>query len=92
MKIKRLASQLETSNFFYSGDRDRKKCNNTYQEANKKKAVRNTVVVYDENTYLGVGEKLIKFLLSDFKKVIGINIKENEHDQVIANEESLVKF
>lgn len=89
--IKRLASQLKISNFSISEIRVEKNAILHIRELIKRKQWKNIVVVYDQNTYLAAGEKLIKFLMNDFEEVIGININENEHGQVIANEESLVQ-
>ncbi|MEC5271583.1 sn-glycerol-1-phosphate dehydrogenase [Caldifermentibacillus hisashii] len=89
--IKRLASQLKISNFSIPEIRVEKNAILHIRELIKRKQWKNIVVVYDQNTYLAAGEKLIKFLMNDFEEVIGININENEHGQVIANEESLVQ-
>ncbi|CEE00318.1 Glycerol-1-phosphate dehydrogenase [NAD(P)+] [Caldibacillus thermoamylovorans] len=89
--IKRLASQLKISNFSIPEIRVEKNAILHIRELIKRKQWKNIVAVYDQNTYLAAGEKLIKFLMNDFEEVIGININENEHGQVIANEESLVQ-
>ncbi|KIO67960.1 Glycerol-1-phosphate dehydrogenase [Caldibacillus thermoamylovorans] len=89
--IKRLASQLKISNFSIPEIRVEKNAILHIRELIKRKQWKNIVVVYDQNTYLAAGEKLIKFLMNDFEEVIGININENEHGQVIVNEESLVQ-
>ncbi|WP_270577729.1 sn-glycerol-1-phosphate dehydrogenase [Caldibacillus thermoamylovorans] len=89
--IKRLASQLKISNFSIPEIRVEKNAILHIRELIKRKQWKNIVVVYDQNTYLAAGEKLKKFLMNDFEEVIGININENEHGQVIANEESLVQ-
>lgn len=89
--IKRLVSQLKISNFSIPNIRVEKNAILHIRELIKRKQWKNIVVVYDRNTYLAAGEKLIEFLMNDFEEVIGINIKENEHGQVIANEESLVQ-
>lgn len=89
--IKRLASQLKICNFSIPEIRVEKNAILHIRELIKRKQWKNIVVVYDQNTYLAAGEKLIKFLMNDFEEVIGININENEHGQVIANEESLVQ-
>jgi glycerol-1-phosphate dehydrogenase [NAD(P)+] len=89
--IKRLASQLEISDFSIPEIRIEKNAILHIRELIKRNQWKNIVVVYDRNTYLAAGEKLIEFLMNDFEEVIGINIKENKHGQVIANEESLVQ-
>lgn len=89
--IKRLASQLKISNFSIPEIRVEKNAILHIRELIKRKQWKNIVVVYDQNTYLAAGEKLVKFLMNDFEEVIGININGNEHGQVIANEESLVQ-
>lgn len=72
--IKRLASQLKISNFSIPEIRVEKNAILHIRELIKRKQWKNIVVVYDQNTYLAAGEKLIKFLMNDFEEVIGIKL------------------
>lgn len=49
-------------------------------------------LVYDENTYQAVGQRLEELLKRDFLPIQGIKLISNENDQVIADEKSLVQF
>lgn len=58
----------------------------------RKRVFNNIVIVVDENTKMAAGSKLEKLLLGEDYCVTTIELKANHHNQVIADEQTLIQL
>lgn len=58
----------------------------------EKEAFRNIIIVVDKNTKRAAGSKLKNLLSSESNRITTINLKPNRHNQVIADEQTLIQL